>query len=82
MKTYAIDLCNYDENNLPVPEVTVLVKSEHDLESLPYRIVQQNEVIQEVMEEHGCEGVGFIYEVSEKEIEEEYETTVADLIEV
>ena len=82
MKAYAVDLCVYDENNFPVPEVTVLVKSEHDLESLPYSIVQQNDVIQEALKEHGCEGVGFIYEISQQEVEEEYETTVADLIEI
>ena len=82
MKTYAIDLCIYDENNIPVPEITVLVKSELDLESIPYHELHKNEVVQELMEECGCEGIGFVSEISEKEIEEDYETTVSELIEI
>lgn len=82
MKAYAIDLCIYDEENIPQPGITILVKSERDLENIPYYTLAENEVIEELMEEHCCEGICFVSEISEKELVEDYETTILELIEI
>lgn len=69
MKIYAINLCCYDEDNIPESCATVFARSEEDLTKLPTYLLKEKPALEEALEELGCEGISVVFESSEDERE-------------
>ena len=71
-KIYAVDLCYYTEENVPECGAMVFIRSDKDLTKMPTYIIKENIDVEGIMENNGCEGIGFICEITEEEFYEEY----------
>ena len=71
-KIYGVNLCYYTEENVPECGAVVFIRSDEDITKVPTHILKENTFVEEVMENNDCEGVGNIFEISEKEFYEEY----------
>ena len=71
-KIYGVDLCYYTEENVPECGAVVFIRSDEDITKVPTHILKENIFVEEVMENNDCEGIGNIFEISEKEFYEEY----------
>ena len=71
-KIYGVNLCYYTEENVPECGAVVFIRSDEDITKVPTHILKENIFVEEVMENNDCEGIGNIFEISEKEFYEEY----------
>lgn len=79
-KIYQVNLCYYTEENVPECGAIIFIRSDKDMNQLPTHTIKENIFVEEVMENNGCEGIGNIFEITEKEFYEEYPSE--DLIEM
>lgn len=78
-KIYAIDLVYYTDENVPECGAIICVTSDKDVMKMPTHIIKENIFIQEEMEKNDCEGIGYVYEITEEEFREEYNTDLIEL---
>ena len=71
-KIYAVDLCYYTEENVPECGAMVFIRSEQDLTKMSIYELKENIYVEEAMYNNDCEGIGNIFEITEKEFYEEY----------
>ena len=71
-KIYMMDLWIYDEENVPESIGVAFAESEKDLTEIPRHELNSEPLIQEVLEDAGCESIGYVTEISRGEYEEEY----------
>ena len=80
-KIYVVNLCYYTEENVPECGAMVFIRSDKDLTKIPTHIIKENIFVEEIMENNGCEGIGYICDISEEEFNAEYSGEY-DLIEM
>lgn len=78
-KIYAVNLCYYTEENVPECGAIIFIRSDKDIAKMPTHIIKENIFVKEAIENNDCEGIGNIFEISEEEFHEEYNS---DLIEM
>lgn len=71
-KIYAVNLCYYTEENVPECGAIVFIRSDKDLTKMPTHIIKENIFVGEIMENNDCEGIGYIYNITEEEFNSEY----------
>lgn len=78
-KIYMVSLVYYTEENVSECGAMIFIRSDKDITKMPTHIIKANIFVEEAMENNDCEGIGNIFEITEEEFYEEYNT---DLIEM